>query len=303
VAATIPRILEQYPASNRPEQVLLVGHSMGGIVARLAALHMNGSTIGAIVTMSTPHAIPPVAFDHKIDSLYAKINAAPYSRPSPLLISICGGVSDTQIISESCALPLSLVGPEDGFAVFSTDMPGVWTGVEHQAMVWCDQVRWRVARALLGMTTKSRESNLYAAREWLASRSVSPNERKGTAGAGTEVDVVAPNMSFLVRIPDTTDKIVAHPPVRVACCDGARCSEPRWTAHAVPRPSNPNDPFPFPGEGIKVTESVIIVDVYDLPVRGTLKLETPQGAEVVGGAYDSYDVGSSWREYTRPVHC
>jgi GPI inositol-deacylase len=33
--------------------------------------------------------------------------------------------------------------------VFTTCMEGTWTGVGHREMVWCHQVRWRVARAAL----------------------------------------------------------------------------------------------------------------------------------------------------------
>lgn len=144
---------------------------MGGIVARHAVTRLGEATVPAIMTMSTPHLIPAVTFERGMQEIYNEIDTfwqntapldSPYSVP-PVLISICGGTADTQISSDSCAL--QPIGPgsnsktaqsdiiDNGtFAVFTTGMEGVWTGVNHQAMVWCDQVRRVVATTLLDMS-------------------------------------------------------------------------------------------------------------------------------------------------------
>lgn len=151
---------------------------MGGIVARHAVTRMGEASVPAIITMSTPHLIPPVTFERGMQDIYDEIDVfwrdthldkstaasdTPYSVP-PVLISICGGTADTQISSDSCALrPIPGIrgsGKADDtdtfdngtFAVFTTGMEGVWTGVDHQAMVWCDQVRRVVATTLLDMS-------------------------------------------------------------------------------------------------------------------------------------------------------
>jgi hypothetical protein len=144
---------------------------MGGIVARHAVTRLGEATVSAIMTMSTPHLIPPVTFERGMQDIYNEIDAFwqdtagsdfPYSVP-PVLISICGGTADTQISSDSCALqPIGVNSdpktaqsdPVDNgtFAVFTTGMEGIWTGVDHQAMVWCDQVRRVVATTLLDMS-------------------------------------------------------------------------------------------------------------------------------------------------------
>ena len=51
----------------------IVGHSMGGIVARLALTLPNAepSSIDTIVTLSTPHAFPPVPFERSMEQVYA----------------------------------------------------------------------------------------------------------------------------------------------------------------------------------------------------------------------------------------
>jgi len=290
-----------YQGSDKPTRIILLGHSMGGIVARLASLHMDNSTIEAIVTMSTPHAVPPVAFESKMDTLYNRINAASHSSPFPLLVSICGGVSDTQILSESCALPSSLIRPEDGFAVYSTDIPGAWTGVEHQAMVWCDQVRWRVARALLDMAdAKSREDKLASARKWLLSRPVQSSLPTSSPAVwhSKSIKVLEPNMSVIVELPTRTETTLVEPPIRVRHCENSLCEEPKWSLYAIPNPPKTTDPFPFPGEGIRASQSRIVVDVFDLPVRGVIRIEMPRDSQIVSGTHDSVNVhGSSWCAY------
>ncbi|BEJ14767.1 hypothetical protein CspHIS471_0405340 [Cutaneotrichosporon sp. HIS471] len=81
------------------------------------------SPVDVIITMSTPHLQPPAPLDHEMERVYGEINSVTYSDPAPLLVSICGGASDIQIVSDACALSDNLVGPDDGFAVFSTGIP------------------------------------------------------------------------------------------------------------------------------------------------------------------------------------
>ena len=205
VSHVIPWILSLYSstsgsssdASGEGQELVLVGHSMGGIVARLsvklisdrlgssAAVDLDSGEQGkeinirtgvkGIITMSTPHALPPVSIDRGMERVYNEIEEF-WTRgfevgrgERPVLVSICGGTADTQIASDGCALPRypstnALEDDGEGsrerledkgtFSVFTTGIHGVWTGVDHQAMVWCDQVRTRVAKVLLGMQAR-----------------------------------------------------------------------------------------------------------------------------------------------------
>ena len=121
-----------------------MGHSMGGIVA---ASLLPSNNVSAIITMSTPHTLPPARFDSRIDRLYDKLQNVLDEDPTPIL-SLCGGASDMMITSETCILPQP---SKDVFrkTVFTSALEGAWTGVRHDDMVWCHQVRWRVARAAL----------------------------------------------------------------------------------------------------------------------------------------------------------
>lgn len=145
---------------------------MGGIIARHAATRLEGGVVQTIVTLSTPHQFPPVTTDLTISSIYADIASFhTTSSPNPkakdqLLISICGGSPDPTLPSDTCAIPGSQA--KNALGVFTSGMPGVWTGVEHEAMVWCHQVRWRVARVLLELGGKERlDERRRVGQEWL----------------------------------------------------------------------------------------------------------------------------------------
>ncbi|BEI91730.1 uncharacterized protein CcaverHIS019_0405500 [Cutaneotrichosporon cavernicola] len=222
----IARVLKAYDhlsVDERPTKVTLLGHSMGGIVARLATTlaqptMWQPSPVDVIITMSTPHLQPPAPLDHEMERVYGEINSVTYSDPAPLLVSICGGASDIQIVSDACALSDNLVGPDDGFAVFSTGIPGVWTGVEHQAMVWCDQVRFRVARTLLDMgESASRQGKLAAAQQWLLGRS-GRRQALPTLYDTTRIDNVASSMSVLVKVTYPNERSLVDPPLAAQFC-------------------------------------------------------------------------------------
>lgn len=144
-------ILSLYPPKTR---VIVLGHSMGGVVA---ASLLPSSNISAIITMSTPYTLPPARFDNVIDAIYSKNAGVLKNDPTPI-VSVCGGSTDMMIPSESCILPQSSQG---GYrrTVFSSALEGAWSGVGHVEMVWCHQVRWRVARAALELGPYSTEED------------------------------------------------------------------------------------------------------------------------------------------------
>ncbi|RDB19940.1 GPI inositol-deacylase [Hypsizygus marmoreus] len=142
ISRAITYILSLYPANT---SILIMGHSMGGIVATSL---LPSPDISTIITMSTPHVLPPARFDSRIDKIYRQNRQALDSDPTPIL-SLCGGATDMMIPSESCILPMDSQGDVFRRTVFTSALEGAWTGVGHREMVWCHQVRWRVARAAL----------------------------------------------------------------------------------------------------------------------------------------------------------
>jgi glycosylphosphatidylinositol deacylase len=261
---------------------------MGGVVARLAMDDLP-NLIDIIMTMSTPHALPPVTLSRDMDTIYDILVAQTYNASAPLLFSICGGTADTQIASDACVIPPSSITEDDGFSIFTTGMPGAWTGVEHQTMVWCHQVRWRVARTLLGMTsTGNRQDKLAVAEEWLLG-----NKPVTTIMSGEirRIPVTSPSMS--IRISGDYD---TASPVRW-CRDEGDCQIVNAEVTNLPAPNNPQAPFPLPGEGIRPDEQVITKIVEVPSPTGYLEIRAGNQQQITSGASKKYLVtGKTWSE-------
>ena len=155
-----PRRSERDADLPDPTSVIILGHSMGGIVARTMLIMPNyqANSINTIITMSAPHARPPVSFDADIVRTYKQINdywrhaySQKWANNNPLwhvtLISIAGGGLDSVVPSDYASLE-SLVPDTHGFTVFTSSVPNVWTSMDHQAILWCDQFRKVVVRSL-----------------------------------------------------------------------------------------------------------------------------------------------------------
>jgi len=114
------------------ESITIVGHSIGGIVARALPIlhHLNQNskstqisvmkklpTINAIITLATPHQMFPYAFDesvshffHSVNDIWKKskdehLNCKDCSQADiPPVISISGGLRDELVQPKSCNL-------------------------------------------------------------------------------------------------------------------------------------------------------------------------------------------------------
>lgn len=148
-----------------PTSVLILAHSMGGIVARVLPTLPNyvPGSINTIVTLSSPHSAAPLTFDGDILKIYLAIDRFWYDafNPGPetlgvaalrlhnvSLVSITGGLLDSVLPADYTTLGF-LVPPSNGFTVYTTGIPNVWTPMDHLAIVWCRQLRRTVAKMLL----------------------------------------------------------------------------------------------------------------------------------------------------------
>lgn len=146
-------LLTLYPHLGQAEDVPILAHSMGGVVARLALLQDNHPTpprIRTLVTLSTPHALPPAPIEAGLQDIYNLINT-PHDRGEQLaIVSLSGGVLDTQLPSEYALLPPALAS--NALHLYTTDLPTLWSSVDHLAMMWCDQLRRKIVN---GFTASS----------------------------------------------------------------------------------------------------------------------------------------------------
>lgn len=282
-AAAVSYILSLYESGTK---IILMGHSMGGIVATALLPNPN---VSAVITMSSPHALPPARFDRRIPDIYARTQKVLAHDPTPVL-SLCGGATDGMIPSEYCILPVPETNEGEMVpyrrTVFTSALEGAWTGVSHQVIVWCHQVRWRVARAAIELsgvsTLKDQEERLD---RWLSdglrlpareSRSTLPSETIQGAHMVDSISLHNPTESkaYILRVPDHGSRFVlwvdkgsisplslAHPsPLSVGAvyCDGKagpcqtlRPNEYRILPH----------PFPSPNaEGIDESEGIIVLE-------------------------------------------
>ena len=155
-----PRRSQRDTGLPDPSSVILIGHSMGGVVARtmLTMSNYQSNSINTIVTMSAPHARPPVSVDAESVYTYKRVNdywrhaySQKWANDNPLwhvtLVSIAGGGLDTVVPSDFASLE-SIVPNTHGFTVFTSGIPNVWTGTDHIQTTWCVQLMKPIVRSL-----------------------------------------------------------------------------------------------------------------------------------------------------------
>lgn len=167
---------------NPPKSVIILSHSMGGVVARGMLTFKNylPGSVNTIITLASPHAAAPLTFDGDILKAYSAIDrfwfegfnedfnsqgkSARETLANVSLISITGGLLDSVLPADYTTLGY-LVPPDHGFTVYSTGIPGVWTSIDHLAIVWCGQLRRKVLEALLEVTDLNSPHRTYPLEE------------------------------------------------------------------------------------------------------------------------------------------
>lgn len=218
-----------YP--DGPVKVPILAHSMGGIVSRLAmALPEHPPrSVDTLVTLSTPHAYPALAFDDGIARVYRTINAVSALPDAPLLVSIAGGALDVQVSSDAANVAVSPVWKGERISISSNAIPGAWCSVDHLAIMWCDQIRTRVATGFLqsGLPDYARQRKVL----WLKALGLAngqaaflPDDETSERATGVSeitLDYI-PNESVLSLVSNTAPSTVfqvrlCHQPVGGPC--------------------------------------------------------------------------------------
>lgn len=94
------------------------------------------------------------AVSKKTKRIHNKASQARERLCNVTVVSITGGILDTTLPAALTVLT-GLVPASHGLTVSTSGIPGVWTPMDHLAIVWCDQLRRVVARALLDVTDAS----------------------------------------------------------------------------------------------------------------------------------------------------
>ncbi|KAG8696279.1 GPI inositol deacylase [Ceratobasidium sp. 394] len=304
VRSALEYIVSRYPQKHNL-QVTLLGHSMGGIVALNALEYQKHKTmVSAVITMSSPHSLPPARLDREIERVFSTSLDVLWNSPSlnhssgytPPILALCGGATDNMLPMESCTLPPSPahLPSANGLyrrTVFTSGLDGTWTGVGHREMVWCHQVRWRVARAALELAVASPGARGALLDRWFAGiPDQSVSRRRIVPSSAVSIVKVTEARLTLARLPSgitvyhfpitanrqrlvimlargrisgvAPEKAVFSEATVDVCNDdrrlGAIC-KPATTefVRLVPNPLA-HEPFPVPGEGVDESEGVVV---------------------------------------------
>ena len=237
-----PRRSQRDPGLPDPSSVVLVGHSMGGIAARtmLTMPNYQSNSVNTIITISAPHARPPVSVDADIVRTYKQINdywrqaySQKWANDNPLwhvtLISVAGGSLDTVVPSDYSSLS-SLVPSTHGFTVFTSSIPNMWTGADHIQTTWCVQLVRPIIRSLLETIdvrrpgqTKPRAERMRIFKKWYLTG------MEDTA----EKTLLTKEPTTLLTLEDNSNSFISKGE-RLVLKDFGRTEKPK--AHLIPIP-------------------------------------------------------------------
>ncbi|KAJ1966802.1 GPI inositol deacylase [Dispira parvispora] len=168
-----------------PQSVVVIGHSMGGVVARTAVTLANHRpfSINTIITLASPHMAPPAALESYVGQLYEQNNnfwINQFNTPNNVslladmsIVSIAGGNLDSMVSSDLAFIDTS-VPAHHGFTAFTTQIPGVWLSMDHLSILWCRQMVDILSYTLTSIVdahrpgqTKPLPQRMHALRWWL----------------------------------------------------------------------------------------------------------------------------------------
>lgn len=144
--------------NDKPENVFVIGHSMGGMVARALFLlaEFDRSSVQSIVTLATPHRHPPIAtLDWNMASFYDRVNDYWSKKLLDELFfhSIGGGVNDIFVRQLSTRLDKPLQ-TDNTLMTMTTSSPRIWASMEHGSMLTCKSFVYELARAFYDSVDK-----------------------------------------------------------------------------------------------------------------------------------------------------
>lgn len=162
VHTCIKKILRLYKnAENKPSTVILVGHSMGGMIARalFTLPDFDHTLVNTIITQSTPHQIPVLSVDSYMSSFYRNVNnywrefgATNLSHVT--VVSTGGGHRDYQVRNSLSSLK-GIIDPARGISSSTISMPKAWVSTDHLCAVWCKEVVMATVRAIFDIVDTS----------------------------------------------------------------------------------------------------------------------------------------------------
>ncbi|KAM9322259.1 LOW QUALITY PROTEIN: GPI inositol-deacylase-like [Pholidichthys leucotaenia] len=139
-----------------PQSVVLVGHSMGGMVARalFTLPRFNTKLASLIIMQASPHRAPMLALDPYLLDFYSAVRQKWVNQASRLrnvtVLSVGGGYRDYQVRSGLTSLPCPSGDPSK-LSVVVTAVPRTWVSTDHLSIVWCKELVLATVRAFFDL--------------------------------------------------------------------------------------------------------------------------------------------------------
>ncbi|XP_072731300.1 GPI inositol-deacylase isoform X4 [Ciconia boyciana] len=139
-----------------PTSVAIVGHSMGGLVARalLTLKNFKPDLINLLITQATPHIAPVMPLDKYLTDFYTAVNNHWILKAQDLrnltTLSVAGGFRDYQVRSGLAFLP-RLSQHDSALSVVSSAVPRAWVSTDHLSIVWCKELILATIRAFFDL--------------------------------------------------------------------------------------------------------------------------------------------------------
>ncbi|GCB65902.1 GPI inositol-deacylase isoform X2 [Scyliorhinus torazame] len=157
VHACIKVILKLYKDQKvAPCSVAIVGHSMGGIIARalFTLPNFKPTLISLIITQATPHVAPVLLVDRYLKDFYTTVNNYWILKEKDLrnitILSMGGGFRDYQVRSGLTIVP-SLGLYNNTLNVVTSAVPKAWLSTDHLCIVWCKELVLATVRAFFDL--------------------------------------------------------------------------------------------------------------------------------------------------------
>lgn len=158
----IRKILNLYKESpTAPKSVILVGHSMGGMIAR-ALFTQKGfdpKSVSTIITQATPHQGLVLVPEYLVGKFYKEVNGYWKANKNTKLrdvvvVSTGGGFRDFQVRQDLTSLD-GLVAQNVSISSSTMSVPKAWVSTDHLCAVWCRQMVMVTERALFDIVNRS----------------------------------------------------------------------------------------------------------------------------------------------------
>uniref|UniRef100_A0A8D2NQJ8 GPI inositol-deacylase n=1 Tax=Zosterops lateralis melanops TaxID=1220523 RepID=A0A8D2NQJ8_ZOSLA len=123
-----------------PSSVAIVGHSMGGLVARalLTLKNFKPELVNLLITQATPHVAPVMPLDRYLTDFYTAVNNHWILKAQDLrnltTLSVAGGFRDYQVRSGLAFLP-RLSQHDSALSVVSSAVPRAWASTDHLSII------------------------------------------------------------------------------------------------------------------------------------------------------------------------